>query len=85
MANSLKMDITNKYVLIKTDCLKEEFHEIPKRVFFADGCFGTKPYTMGRSLGGEFVFDGERATLDGYDVERLATDEEIASAKKLRK
>lgn len=75
MANSLNMDLTDKVVIFKQKCLTVPALDHPFRV---EGGFGAKPYTQGRALIGTFLSDGEVARMEGYMVERLATDDEVA-------
>lgn len=82
MANYLDMDLVGKYVLIKAKYLKSEYRASYKRVFLVDGGFGAKPWTEGRALFGVFIFDNEQCRMEGYMVERLATEKEISQAKK---
>lgn len=77
MANSLDIDLTGKVVIFRQNYLKVPAKKHPFRV---DGGFGASPHTMGTALGGEFLSDGEVCRMEGYMVERLATDEEIAAA-----
>jgi len=84
MANSLNQGLRGKYVLISKRVLKPEYHDAAKRVFLVTGGFGASAHTMGRALFGQFVCDGRWDRYDGYDVERLATDEEIEAAKSHR-
>jgi len=81
MSNSLSMDLTGKVVIFKQNYLTVPQLEHP---FLVEGGFGASPNTIGRALIGEFLSDGERARMEGYMVERLATDEEIAAAQKGR-
>lgn len=78
MGNSLNSDLEGKVVILKAEALKPAYQELKFRLFRVEGGFGSKPYTMGRALFGIFLADGEKARMDSYDVERLATDEEIA-------
>lgn len=77
MGNSLNIDLEGKVVIFQQQYLMVPQLEHPFRV---DGGFGARPYTMGRALTGEFLSDGERARMEGYMVERLATEEEIRGA-----
>lgn len=79
MANTLDLDLTGKVVIFKQSVLKVPATEHPFRV---EGGFGASPHTMGRALMGTFLSDGERARMEGYDVERLATEAEIAAVAK---
>lgn len=76
MANSLNADLTGKVVVFRENVLRAEFRNWP---FYVEGGFGAQAFTMGRALIGTFLHDGEEARFDGFDVERLATDEELAA------
>lgn len=78
MGNSLNLDLEGKVVVLKADALKPAYQELKFRLFRVEGGFGSKPYTMGRALFGIFLADGEETRMDSYDVERLASSEEIA-------
>ena len=77
MANSLNIDLTDKVVIFRQNYLKVPANEHP---FLVGGGFGASPHTSGSALGGTFLSDGETCRMEGYMVERLATDEEIAAA-----
>lgn len=78
MANSLNIDLTDQVVIFHQRYLKVLATEHP---FHVGGGFGALPYTSGSALGGTFLSDGEVCRMEGYMVERLATEEEIASAR----
>jgi hypothetical protein len=83
MGNTLQTDLTNKVVIFKQDIFKEGVvaTEWP---FLVSGGFGASAFTRGTALMGEFLPDGERCRMEGWDVDRLATDEEIQAARKRR-
>ncbi len=85
MGNSLSIELSGKYVVLRESSFNEEddFSNPAKRVFLCGGGFGTSPLTQGTALQGQFVYDGENVRWHGYDVERLATDEEVEQAKGL--
>jgi hypothetical protein len=78
MANALNEDLTGKVVIFKQEYMSVPVTEHPFRV---RGGFGASPFTSGHALMGTFLSDGERTRMEGYMVDRLATDEEIAAAK----
>lgn len=78
MANSLNADIEGKIIVLKEDCFAEK-REPYRRLFKVTGGFGTKSFTSGTALFGEFM-NGNKFRMSGYDVERLATEEEIKAA-----
>ena len=77
MGNSLNVELEGKVVVLNKDCLKAEFHDIKQRLFRVEGGFGTHASTIGTALFGTFLADNEKARIEGYDVERLATEAEI--------
>jgi hypothetical protein len=83
MANSLNVELAGKHVVISAEYLKPEFSEAAKRVFLCEGGFGCNSFTHGHHVHGKFVADGEECGMSSWDIERFATEEEIAAAKKL--
>lgn len=79
MANALKEDLRGKVVVLRADIMKQEYQELKWRLFRVNEGFGAVPFTIGTALIGEHLADGQTARYDGYDVERLATEEEIKS------
>jgi hypothetical protein len=84
MANRLDIDLMGKAVLIQAHLLKPEFDPAARRVFLVTGGFGAKPQARGTALYGTFVADGEHCRMEGWQVDRLATFDEIVEAKALR-
>ena len=78
MANSLNINLTGKYVVLKSP---DYIGTLPERVFLCEDGFGCSPVTSGSRIYGKFVSDGEDDCVRGCDVERLATDEEIPKKK----
>jgi hypothetical protein len=78
MANALNEDLTGKVVIFDQKYMSVPATEHP---FEVTGGFGAKPFTGGRALMGTFLSDGEKARMEGYMVERYATEAEIAAAK----
>lgn len=90
MANSLNEDLHGRYVMLPVGWFKHDLRyrvkENPaERVFIAGGGFGCSPTTMGNAVLGEFVVDGEKCRIEGYEIERFATDEEVQEALTKRK
>lgn len=83
--NSLKQDLEGKTIILDRQYLRPEYHAIEYRVFKVLAGFGMKPHTIGTALWGEFLSDGEQSRMEGYQVERIATDDEIALAQSVRK
>ena len=81
MANSLNMDLRDKVVVLSKKFLKPAFHDLEDRLFHVQGGFGAVPFTMGTALQGTFLKDNEDTRLEGFMVERLATEEEIERMK----
>ena len=77
MANSLNQPLENKYVVLKPNLYRGSDVE---RVFLCKSGFGCFPSTGGTAIFGEFIFDGERCRIHGFDVLRLATEEEVSEA-----
>ena len=84
MANRLNEDLTGRAVVIDAAELKPEYADPVLRVFAVSGGFGAKSFTRGNAVYGAFVYDGEQCRMEGWMVERFATDEEIEAAKGLR-
>lgn len=82
MSNSLNEDITGRYVIVKEETFTPEYRDLKWRVFLARDGFGCKPYTAGSAVFGTCVHDGENFRIEGYHVERYATDDEVALAQK---
>lgn len=81
MGNALNEDITGRHVVLREDSLKSEYADITWRVFHAQGGFGCSPDTAGNAMFGTFVRDGEEVRMQGYHVERFATDAEVEAAR----
>jgi hypothetical protein len=80
MANSLNENLDGRFVILKEESLAEDYRAIEYRVFKVTGGFGASAGTLGSALFGESPFDGEKWRADSFDVERFATDAEIALA-----
>ncbi len=84
MANALKEDLTGRVVIIDAEHMKPEFSTPELRAFRVSGGFGASSFTTGNAIFGEFLSDGERCRMEGWMVDRFATDEEIAAAEAIR-
>lgn len=82
MGNSLNIDLTDKVVVLRKECFSPQYQDLKYRLFRVRAGFGAKSFTSGSALFGEHLLDGEKTRWEGYEVERLATDEEIASINK---
>lgn len=80
MANGMNQDITGKYIILRKSAMAPAYQDMTWRVFYALGGFGCLPDTMGNGVFGWYVRDKEEARVEGYDVERFATEEEIKMA-----
>ena len=78
--NSLKQEISGRYVVLKREYYKGD--DPIERVFLCEGGFGCSDYTMGTAVIGIFVNDGSRHRVEGSEIERFATNEEVEEAKK---
>jgi hypothetical protein len=76
MANSLNEDLTGKVIVFREGTLKPEY-PVLRHLFWVQGGFGAQAFTNGRMLAGQDLYDGENAGMGGYDVDRLATRQEI--------
>lgn len=81
MANHLGEDLTARVVIIGAKHLVSNLNSPERRAFRVSGGFGAKSHTSGSALMGQFLFDGERCRMEGWMVERFATDDEIKDAK----
>ena len=81
MGNNLDIDLEGKYVILYKKDFPRAGERPIDRMFLCSGGFGCSPDTSGRAIFGHFTVDGEDVRVEGYQVERLATPEEIAQAK----
>lgn len=80
MANSLNQDLTGKWVVMLAKALKPEYSALHDRLYRCEGGFGCLSYTSGTFIGGTYMLDGHAGedAARGFNIERLATDEEVA-------
>lgn len=83
MANSLDMELEGKIVILDNQYYKGE--KDIDRAFLCEDGFGCSSFTHGNAITGKFLIDGEHCRVEGYQVKRLATDEEIEELKKMGK
>lgn len=76
-----EIDLEGKFVVMDKKGFKAEYRDIVYRIFFCTGGFGCNPLTVGTKIIGNFVVDGEECYIRRYDVERIATEEEVLNAK----
>ena len=67
--NNLKIDLTNKIILVKADVLKPE---VTDRRFLCEAGFGLYHKTNGRQIYGKWLSDNTGGNITGHDVECLA-------------
>ncbi len=84
MGNNLNIELDKKYIILRSGKHGFKGNDI-ERVFYCDGGFGCSSATSGNAIFGKFVFDGEECRVEGYQVERLATETEIKQAKTIYK
>jgi post-segregation antitoxin (ccd killing protein) len=70
--NNLKIDLTGKVVVVMKKYYKGDERA---RRFLCEGGFGCSPSTNGNAIGGTFLIDGERARIEGWQVEKLSDDQ----------
>lgn len=71
MANALNIDIAGKYVVLNPLYYKQPY------IIKCTGGFGCNPDTMGNAVGADFLIDGEHARVEGWQILRLATEDEV--------
>ena len=84
MANALNEDLTGRVVVLSTEWMEAKSAPAERRCFRVDDGFGARSFTAGNAIFGEFLYDGERCRMEGYMVERFATDGEIEAANAIR-
>ena len=85
MGNTLNEDLTGRVVIIDAEHLIPALSNRPElRAFHVTNGFGTHPKTRGSALLGKFLYDGEKCRMEGWMVERFATDDEIEGAEAIR-
>ena len=61
------MDFTGKIAAIYPEVLKEEYRKPEYQLFYCKGGFGCSPFTRGRKIFGEFLYDGEKTHFNRED------------------
>ncbi len=84
MANTLNKELAGHVVIIEAEYLKPELDRPELRAFRVRDGFGANSYTSGNALMGTFLYDGDECRLEGYMVERFATEDEITDAESIR-
>ena len=75
MGNNLNIDLKGKWIVLEKTYFKDGI-KAEDNLFFCESGFGTSSQTMGNAVFGKFQ-DGEECRIEGYEIERLATVEEI--------
>lgn len=70
--NNLKIDLTNKVVVLMAKYFKGDERA---RRFLCAGGFGCNPATLGSAIGGTFLSDGEQTRVEGWQIEKLSDDQ----------
>lgn len=78
MGNRLDADLEGKVVVLRAEAYKGG---VKARLFRCTGGFGCKPYTTGNAIFGTFLASGQDERVEGFEVERLATDAEVQGGK----
>lgn len=75
------VDLEGKHVLLREDVLAPEWRDPTWRVALAKGGFGCHPGLRGKAVLVEHVRDGDSSRFERYEIERLATPEEVEAAR----
>lgn len=76
MANSLNLELENKWVILKSYFIDESLNGAK---FLCEGGFGCNKSTNGTMIVGKLE-DGRKITITGYDINRLCKKNEIPSS-----
>ena len=76
MANSLNIELEGKYVVVDRKKYNDEIG-----IFLVVDGFGTSPSTHGIAVFGKWLSDNTEDRISGYDIKRLATEEEVKNRK----
>ena len=80
MSNALQQELKGKTVIFRQEDMAPGVVAEDHPFHCEDG-FGCSPHTSGRAIIGYFVEDGEKGRIDGWMVDRIATEDEIEAAK----
>lgn len=61
--NSRDLDLKNRVVVLKPECLKDEYRFPDFQLLYATGGFGCSPTARGRRVFAEFLRDGEKTSF----------------------
>lgn len=62
-------------LVILKERMRAEYQELPKRVFVAEGGFGTQAFTAGTKIFGFYECDNEHAYIRGNEISVEETEE----------
>lgn len=85
MANALNADLHRRVVLLPVEFFKEGYRDGDRR-FICLGGYGCLAQTIGTKVFGKFLRDPPEEPeypINGYDIERFATEEEVPPAEVL--
>ena len=85
MGNKLNIELASRYIILQSGGRQGYKGNDIERVFYCESGFGCSSATSGNAIYGKFVFDGEECRIEGYEIERLATDKEVNQANILYK
>lgn len=71
------VDLTDQAFVLKESVMAPEFRELKWRVWRALGGFGCSPTARGSAVFARCVEDGEECRWERYQIERLATQDEV--------
>ena len=74
-------DLQGRVVILRQDYF-EAGVTATDHPFKAEGGFGCRHFLIGQAVIGTFLDSGEHCRVERYEIDRFATDKEIAAAKK---
>lgn len=77
MANALNENLEGRYVVLVEKALAPAYRDIQNRIYKVEGGFGAMSFTAGTAIFGQTPVDGEKFRIEGSEIERFATDEEV--------
>lgn len=81
MGNNLGIDLANKIVVVKPQHCPPGTR-LRDWLFLCENGFGLMPFTNGQAVIGKWLASGEKDRIEGWMIERLATDPEKAEFEK---
>lgn len=75
------VELEGKHVIIGERAMGAAYRDVTWRTVLAKGGFGCSPGLRGKAVFVEHVRDGDTGRFERYEIERLATPEEVAEAK----